>query len=169
MFQQTGLKLEHGDQPSVQAIAVIVDDAGNTLKLPVTEGFTLDIQVLDPASDLDGLHVITEVEGTDFKVDASEVEDGYMTIKGQIAALPSDVNVTDLTVSILVNGNVIERQIDLTAFEQDQLKDGFLWTKDEEGNLNWSLDLDISKVSLVDGVISINAVAGLKDTGKEIL
>ncbi|MFW2046999.1 BapA/Bap/LapF family large adhesin [Acinetobacter variabilis] len=160
----TGLKLEHGDQPSVQAIAVIVDDAGNTLKLPVTEGFTLDIQVLDPASDLDGLHVITEVEGTDFKVDASEVEDGYVTVKGQIAALPSDVNVTDLTVLILVNGNVIERQIDLTAFEQDQLKDGFLWTKDEEGNLNWSLDLDISKVSLVDGVASINAVAGLKDT-----
>ncbi|WP_168395333.1 BapA/Bap/LapF family large adhesin, partial [Acinetobacter indicus] len=159
----TGLKLEHGDQPSVQAIAVIVDDAGNTLKLPVTEGFTLDIQVLDPASDLDGLHVITEVEGTDFKVDASEVEDGYVTVKGQIAALPSDVNVTDLTVSILINGNVIERQIDLTAFEQDQLKDGFIWTKDASGNINWSLDFNVSEISLVDGIANVNAVAGLKD------
>ncbi|QIO09256.1 Ig-like domain-containing protein [Acinetobacter lanii] len=160
----TGLNLEHGDQPSVQAIAVIVDDAGNTLEVPVTEGFTLDIQVLDPTFDLDGLHVITEVEGTDFKVDASEVQDGYVTVKGQIAELSSDVNVTDLTVSILINGNTIERKIDLTAFDQNQEMDGFILTKDEMGNLNWSLDLNISDMSLVDGIANVKAVAGLNDT-----
>ncbi|WP_244783128.1 BapA/Bap/LapF family large adhesin [Acinetobacter sp. F-1] len=173
-----GLGLKHGDQATFVADALVQDAAGNQKNVIDQKTFTVDTEVWSAELNPQPMQRITGVEGADFKVDVSEVEDGYLTVTGIISALPTDVAIQDLTINLNVGNYVTPHQIvwaDLTVqtnesnaktwvYQDTQNGFDFTLVQDATGAYSWSLNTTVNKLGLSDGQAKVESTLVLKDS-----